>query len=104
MRVELSRFPTVSDFLEQNPSFFLTFLGDVNLQKITTQKTRGTLEVEESSSPRKALHYYSYQGPSIRILGPKTAPTTECCGACQGPSIRILGPKTAPQQSAAEPA
>ncbi len=35
------------------------FLGRLQPSKTTIQKTRGTLRVEESSSPRKVLHFYS---------------------------------------------
>ncbi len=35
------------------------FLGRLQPSKTTTQKTRGTLRVEESSYPRKASHFYS---------------------------------------------
>ena len=35
------------------------FLGRLQPAKTTIQKTRGTLRVEESSSPRQALHSYS---------------------------------------------
>ncbi len=41
--------------------FFIVsdFLGRLRPSTTTTRKTRGTLGVAESSSPRKALHVYS---------------------------------------------
>ncbi len=38
---------------------FSDFLGRLQPSKTTIQKTRGTLRVEESSYPRKVLHFYS---------------------------------------------
>ena len=38
---------------------FSDFLGRLQPSKTTIQMTRGTLRVEESSYPRKVLHFYS---------------------------------------------
>ena len=39
--------------------FVSEFLGRLQPSKTTIQKTRGTLRVEESSYPRKVLHFYN---------------------------------------------
>ena len=43
------------------------FLGRLQPSKTTTQKTRGTLGVEESSSPRRVLHFHSSNASTGRI-------------------------------------
>ena len=46
---------------------FSDFLGRLQPSKTTIQKTRGTLRVEESSYPRKVLHFYSSNSPRGRM-------------------------------------
>ncbi len=50
-----------------NKKLLTDFLGRLQPSKNTTQKTRGTQGVEESSSPRRVLHFHSSNASKGRI-------------------------------------